>query len=99
MDVELANSSDMCRKNARDALIRLIIASNTIENCPHSFDTFSQRRQFFTSNPCFLKLSCGRFDKYGRVLAHIQGPDEGSASFAQELIRCGWVKRYVKRHP
>lgn len=88
---------DVPVNGARDALVRLIAVSNGVV-CSSSAVVSRQARQaLFDANCCIVRLECGRFDKYGRVLAKVRGPDDAGNDFSTELVRGGWVSPYVRR--
>ena len=90
LDTRVAN----CDVYARDALIRLIAASNGYFCTLMDLSTRATRRDVFANNPCLMKLDCRGFDKNGRVLVHASGVGEhGGGDFVSELARGGWINR------
>jgi len=82
---------------ARDFLIDRIISKNGGSTAATTeMLTRPARQALFAATPCIVTLHCDRFDKYGRVLAHVLAPSDG-ADYADEMLDAGIVKAYVMR--
>ena len=90
---EMRDSDPALRERAvaaRDRLVQLVGGSY---DCPSSLETAKDIDRFLDQNVCLIHATCGKMDKYGRVLLVVHTPD--GRDVAQTLLEEGHAVPYA----